>query len=63
MKILFASFAAVTVAAITGWVNHIIWSITTVLGEIPMTINEAVIAVVGAVVPPLGAIHGIYLWF
>lgn len=46
-----------------GWVTHIIWSISTIFGSKEMIMNEAVIAILGAIVAPLGAIHGITLWF
>lgn len=54
---------ALALTAIAGWVTHIIWSIGTILGDLPMTINQGVVAVIGAIVPPIGTIHGVYLWF
>jgi len=62
-KVLIAQPIAFVLTAIVGWINHVIWSISTVLGSDPMTMNEGVIAIIGTFIPPLGAIHGVYLWF
>lgn len=55
--------AAFLITAFCGWATHIWWAISTVLGDVPMTINQGVIAVLGAIIPPVGMLHGIYLWF
>ena len=42
------------VAMIPAWITHVVYSIT----------NELwVVLVVGAVVPPVGVIHGFMIWF
>ncbi len=50
-------------AAIAGWATHIVWSISTLLGEQAMTVQQAAIAIIGVICPPFGAVHGVYLWF
>jgi hypothetical protein len=63
MQILALLPFAILFTAIAGWVTHIVWSITTLLGDVAMTVNQGAIAIIGAIIPPLGAIHGVYLWF
>lgn len=63
MQILALLPFGILLAGIAGWITHIVWSISTLLGDVAMTVNQGAIAIIGAIVPPLGAIHGIYLWF
>jgi hypothetical protein len=49
-----------------GYITHIMWCIkalvsTAVVGDI--LIKAIILGVVGAIVPPLGAIHGLVIWF
>jgi hypothetical protein len=49
-----------------GYITHIMWCIkalvsTAVVGDI--LIKAIILGVIGAIVPPLGAIHGLVIWF
>ncbi len=50
-------FFAGIAACIAGWVNNVIWMFEQT-EVVPMILGAA-----GAFFPPLGAIHGIWLWF
>lgn len=41
----------------SGWVTHIIWTFH------QTTLANLVLGVLGAFLGPVGALHGIYLWF
>lgn len=51
------------ITMLCGFFSHILWSISTIFGPEEMFLNEAVLAILGVVFPPIGAIHGISLWF
>jgi hypothetical protein len=46
-----------------GWVTHILWVIGKITGVAPVTGGEMAIGVIGAFMPPIGAVHGVILWF
>lgn len=46
-----------------AWVTHIVWVLGKITGSAAVTGGEMGIAVLGAFVPPIGAIHGVILWF
>ncbi len=48
---------------ICAFINHIIWTISILMNNDPLTVKQGVIMVIGILAPPLGAIHGVYLWF
>lgn len=48
------------VALIAGWISNLVW----LFNQSPLQLNgETVIAALGVVMAPVGAIHGIYTWF
>ena len=49
-------------AVLAGWVTHIVWVIKLLMNGDP-SIGHVALAIIGAIAPPVGAIHGIYLWF
>jgi len=62
--------AAVTVVAgigvaIAGWVTHLVVAIQVLTSstELATTFGYAVLLVIGIVIPPIGALHGIGVWF
>ncbi len=59
----FAVFAAV-VTAIGGFVTHLIWVFGLLTsGESAVSGGQVLMALIGCLVPPIGALHGVYLWF
>lgn len=47
---------------LAGWVTHVAWAIITIFGPTVMTVNQAVLAILGGFLFPFGAIHGLTLW-
>lgn len=48
---------------LAAWITHLWWSLSGLFSGSMNQINEYVIAILGAFIPPIGIIHGIYLWF
>lgn len=54
------------IVGVVGYITHIMWCIkvlasTAIVGDI--LIKAVILGIIGAIVPPLGAIHGIVIWF
>jgi hypothetical protein len=51
--------------AVAGWFTHLIVAIQvlTSSGDLATTVGYAVLLVLGVVIPPIGALHGIGIWF
>lgn len=52
-----AGIAAVIAAPFAGWVTNVIWTFN------QTEVVPLILGILGAIVFPIGAIHGIYLWF
>ena len=50
-------------AAAGAWITHIIWSIQMLRNDNSYTIGKAVLAAIGAFMPPIGVTHGFMIWF
>lgn len=48
-------------AAIAAWITHLFWSFGILISD-DQSIGQIGLAAVGAFVPEIGAIHGVYLW-
>ena len=46
-----------------GYVTHIFWTLSHLLGPGSIDTKMAVIMGLGAIVTPFGVIHGVYIWF
>ncbi len=46
---------------IAGWITHVIWVIKILMVGAPTSAQMA-LGIIGAIAPPVGVIHGIYLW-
>lgn len=55
--IAFLLVVALIISAVAGWVTNVIWTFS------QETVVPLVLGVVGIFVAPIGALHGIYLWF
>jgi len=40
--------------AFVAWINHVIWC---------LEIHDIPFLMIGTIIPPIGVIHGIWLWF
>jgi hypothetical protein len=64
MQPLAAAIAAVAffVAALSAYVTHVVWAIKLLMiGTAPA--GQLVLCVLGTVIPPIGSIHGLIIWF
>ena len=51
------------VTVVAAYVTHLSWTILMLMGDVVRPANKIVLALIGAVVPPFGALHGVLLWF
>lgn len=49
-------------AAILAWLTHIVWSIRILVSDVSPTMGKVAMAVIGAIVPPVGVLHGFLIW-
>ncbi len=56
------SIYALIIASLAAWVTHIVWAIGKITGTAPVTGGEITLGVIGAFIPPFGAVHGFILW-
>lgn len=54
---------AFALTAIAAWVTHVFWVIGTLSAEKGVTFGQAALGVIGTFVPPVGVLHGFYIWF
>jgi len=57
------AFFAFAFAMLAAFITHIVWIVTTLMASEPTTGGQIVLAVLGVLAPPVGAIHGFVLWF
>lgn len=56
-------FFLIALTSIAGWATNLGWLITTAVSGVEEFTVQITISVLGVIFPPLGAIHGIVLWF
>ncbi|MGZ8364798.1 MAG: hypothetical protein ACXWWG_00635 [Nitrospira sp.] len=54
---------ALVISVFAAWVTHILWLFTTLTSAAGATAGQIVLGILGVFVPPLGVLHGIFLWF
>jgi len=57
------AFIVAIIACIPAYITHLWWSLSGLFSGSMDQVNEYIIAVVGIFMPPVGAIHGFWLWF
>lgn len=59
MKYLFAAGAALAglIALIAGWITNVIWTFN------QSETVDVLLGILGCIMFPIGALHGIYTWF
>lgn len=52
-------------AVVVAYLTHLIWSISLLVSDAALStaVGKIVLAVLGVVVPPIGVIHGVMVWF
>jgi hypothetical protein len=54
---------AFVAASIVAWGTHVAWTIHKLSSDVGATMGQIFLGVIGAFVPPVGAIHGVMIWF
>lgn len=59
-----AALAWITFAAglMAAWGTHVIWIVTKLASDHGATGGQMVLGALGALMPPVGIIHGVILW-
>ena len=53
---------SVFIGGIAAFITHLWWTLTMLTNEHVITVGKLAIAVLGIIVPPFGALHGVWLW-
>lgn len=56
------AFLALAITTIAAFIRHVWWIITICMSSQPLYGGQVVLAVLGVIFPPLGALHGVWLW-
>lgn len=48
---------------IAAWLTHAVWIVRVLASDAGATVGQMVLGVLGVVVPPVGVIHGLVIWF
>lgn len=48
--------------ALAGWLTHVVWIIRKLAGDNGATVGQMVLGAIGAIVPPVGTLHGWLMW-
>lgn len=51
------------ITCLAAWFTHIIWIVAKLAGNVGATAGQMVLGAIGAFIPPVGAIHGVMIWF
>jgi len=58
-----AAVIFLVVAAVAAWITHVVWIISTLASDFGATGGQMILGMIGAFMPPVGAIHGAMIWF
>ena len=61
--VLVFSVVAAFATAVAAFLRHAWWTIGLMMSNEPLAAGKAILAVLGILIPPLGAFHGVWLWF
>lgn len=56
-------FVALVLTSIAGYVTHIFWVFDALMNDNGTTGGQFFLAIIGTLMPPIGCLHGFYLWF
>ena len=54
---------AMALLAFAAWITHVMGVIGKLAGDTGITLGQLMLAVLGTLVPPIGVLHGIMIWF
>jgi hypothetical protein len=54
---------AVVVTSLAAWLTHVVWIIQTLASPVGATAGQIVLGLLGIFIPPIGALHGLIIWF
>lgn len=57
------SAIVVALLGLTTWITHLWWSLSGLFTGEMDSLGAIVIALLGIFIPPIGCLHGFYLWF
>jgi hypothetical protein len=59
------SFAGIflVLSSIAAWITHVAWIIGALTSANGATSGQMILGAIGALVPPVGVIHGVMIWF
>lgn len=59
-----AAFAILgfVITVVAAFIRHCWWSLGMLMSDQPLMAGKLILAVLGVVIPPLGVLHGIWLW-
>lgn len=46
-----------------AFVTHVWWIFGLLMSDAPLTGGKVLIAALGVFIPPIGVLHGVWLWF
>lgn len=58
-----ATIGGVIIGAIAGFITHLWWLISMLMAGNSVPAGHVVIAIFGTLIPPLGCLHGVWIWF
>lgn len=58
-----AAAISFVVAAAAAFVTHVMWIFSILMNDSAVSTGKAIIAILGVVFPPIGCMHGVWLWF
>lgn len=56
-------FFSIIFATIAGYITHLFWAFETLMNDVGVTAGQFFLIVIGTFMPPIGVIHGFFLWF
>lgn len=65
-SVIFIAGVCLVTALATGiaaWLRHLMWTVTLLASGHDIAIGQVALGIIGALVPPVGMIHGFVLWF
>jgi len=51
------------IGIVAAWLTHLWWTLTLLMSEASHPVGHYILAVLGVLLAPFGALHGVWLWF
>lgn len=59
----FSVIALLGITSAAAWLTHVIVAISALTGAGAISVGYGILLAVGCVIPPVGVIHGVGVWF